>query len=233
MYSGIIVIDKPTDWTSFDVIAKLRGILRERKIGHCGTLDPMATGVLPVFVTRAATKLISTFEGADKEYITGLRLGVSTDTYDTTGNVLQTRDVAVTRDALDTALDAFRGDIMQKPPMYSAVKIDGQRLYKIARRGEEVEREARPVTVSAAEILDGEGADWTIRFAVSKGTYVRSLCNDVGDALGGGGAMSSLRRTRVGNFRIEDALTIEQVIALAAEDKLHECFISPESVKAL
>jgi tRNA pseudouridine55 synthase len=226
MYSGILIIDKPSDWTSFDVIAKLRGVLRERKIGHCGTLDPMATGVLPVFVTRAATKLISTYEGADKEYVAGLRLGISTDTYDTTGNVLrETISSAVTREQLENVLQTFRGDIMQKPPMYSAVKIDGQRLYKIARRGGEVEREPRPVTVSAAEIISGGGADWVIRFAVSKGTYVRSLCNDIGDALGCGGAMSSLRRTRVGGFRIENALTLEQIIALADAGTLEERFI--------
>ncbi|MDR0905961.1 MAG: tRNA pseudouridine(55) synthase TruB [Oscillospiraceae bacterium] len=227
MYSGIIIIDKPSDWTSFDVIAKLRGVLRERKIGHCGTLDPMATGVLPVFVTRAATKLISTYEGADKEYVAGLRLGLSTDTYDTTGNVLREAAASVTREQLDAALQGFRGDIMQKPPMYSAVKIDGQRLYKIARRGAEVEREPRPVTVSAAEIISGGGADWVIRFAVSKGTYVRSLCNDIGDALGCGGAMSSLRRTRVGGFRIENALTLEQVIEFADAGTLEEKFINP------
>ena len=224
-YSGIIVVDKPQDWTSFDVIAKLRGVLRERKIGHCGTLDPMATGVLPVFVTRAATRLISTYETSDKEYVAGLRLGVCTDTYDTTGNVLQTQDVSVTREQLDAALDAFRGEIMQVPPMFSAIKINGQRLYKIARRGEEVEREARPVTVSAAEILDGSGADWTIRFAVSKGTYVRSLCNDLGVALGCGGVMSSLRRTRVGAFDLRRALTPAQIDELARENGIREYFI--------
>jgi len=226
MYQGIIVIDKPTDWTSFDVIAKLRGILRERKIGHCGTLDPMATGVLPVFVTRSATKLISTYEVADKEYIATLKLGITTDTYDTTGNVLQTRDVSTTHNALETALQAFHGDILQKPPMYSAVKIDGQRLYKLARRGEEVEREARPVTVSEAEILGGESSEWTIRFVVSKGTYIRSLCHDIGEALGCGGTMGALRRTRVGIFTLDRALTPQQVAEHAEAGTLAEYFIS-------
>ena len=225
-YSGIIIVDKPTDWTSFDVIAKLRGVLRERKIGHCGTLDPMATGVLPVFVTRAATKLISTYEVSDKEYIAGLRLGITTDTYDTSGNVLQSQEVSVTCEQLEAALEAFRGNILQVPPMYSAIKVNGQRLYKIARRGEEIEREARPVTVSAAEILGGEGADWTIRFAVSKGTYVRSLCHDLGAALGCGGTMSSLRRTRVGAFDLSRALTPAQIDELAARDELREYFIN-------
>jgi tRNA pseudouridine55 synthase len=222
--TGILIIDKPEGWTSFDVIAKLRGALDVQKIGHAGTLDPMATGVLPVFVSREATRLITHYEGADKEYIAGLRLGVATDTLDMTGRILYNTPTAVTRETLQNALRGFLGDIMQTPPMYSAVKVDGVRLYKIARRGGEAERPARPVTVYEAEILEpDDGAprsDWTLRFRVSKGTYIRALCADIGTALGVGGAMSALRRTRVGEFTLEDAVTLEEALALAMRGEL-------------
>ncbi|MDR0839397.1 MAG: tRNA pseudouridine(55) synthase TruB [Oscillospiraceae bacterium] len=223
--TGILLVDKPEGWTSFDVIAKLRGITHVRRIGHSGTLDPMATGLLPVFISREYTRLISTYEGADKEYVAGLRLGVVTDTYDTTGNTLLDAPAAVTRADLERALEPFRGEQLQTPPMYSAVKIGGERLYKIARRGDEVERPARPITVYDAEILGGADADWLLRFVVSKGTYIRSLCHDVGQKLGVGGAMSSLRRTRVGEFTIENSLTLEEIAALAASGELEKRFI--------
>ncbi|MDR2420924.1 MAG: tRNA pseudouridine(55) synthase TruB [Oscillospiraceae bacterium] len=222
--TGILVIDKPEGWTSFDVIAKLRGVLGVQKIGHAGTLDPIATGVLPVFVSREATRHISRYESADKEYIAGLRLGVATDTLDIAGRILYDTPTAVPRARLEAALGSFRGDIIQTPPMYSAIKVNGERLYKIARRGGEAERPPRNITVFAAEILEPEdappGADWTLRFCVSKGTYIRALCADIGSALGTGGAMSSLRRTRVGEFRIEDALTMEEALSLAGSGEI-------------
>jgi tRNA pseudouridine55 synthase len=161
----------------------------------------------------------------DKEYIAGLRLGIATDTQDITGTITAQSPGVLSRDALERTLDAYRGEILQLPPMYSAVKIGGERLYAIARRGGEVEREPRPVTVYVSEILSGDGADWVIRFVVSKGTYVRTLCHDIGQTLGCGGVMSSLRRTRVGEFRIEDALDVIRAAELAAGGGLDEYLI--------
>ncbi|MDR0445525.1 MAG: tRNA pseudouridine(55) synthase TruB [Oscillospiraceae bacterium] len=222
--TGVLVIDKPAGWTSFDVIAKLRGVLHVQKMGHTGTLDPMATGVLPVFISREATKHIPEYENAEKEYIAGLRLGVVTDTLDTTGTIIYDTPTAITRERLEAALGEFRGEISQKPPMFSAVKVDGERLYKIARRGGKVETPARTVTVFAAEILDEPDdqprSDWTLRFHVSKGTYIRALCADIGAAIGTGGVMFSLRRTRAGEFTLKDAMTLEQALRLADEGTL-------------
>ncbi|NLB29870.1 MAG: tRNA pseudouridine(55) synthase TruB, partial [Clostridiales bacterium] len=183
--TGIINVNKPPGWTSQDVVSKLRGILREKRVGHGGTLDPMATGVLPVFVGRA-TRAVQFFENADKEYIAGLRLGVTTDTQDTTGTVLTERAADITRNELEAALSDFRGELMQVPPMYSAVKVGGKKLYEIARRGGEIERPPRKITVFSAEIIGGGGCDFTIRFEVSKGTYIRTLCADIGAKLGVG-----------------------------------------------
>ena len=200
MANGILVIDKSAGWTSQDVAAKLRGVFHERRVGHGGTLDPMATGVLPVFIGRA-TRAAEFLESAEKEYVAGLRLGVVTDTQDTSGTVLETNPVCVTRAQLEAALRQFLGPIEQIPPMYSAIKINGQKLYELARRGQEVARRPRSITIHALELLEGEGADWTVRVRCSKGTYVRTLCHDLGRALGCGGCMSSLRRTRAGSFR--------------------------------
>ena len=186
MANGIIIVDKPSGWTSQDVAAKLRGVFHERRIGHGGTLDPMATGVLPVFVGRA-TRAAEFMESAQKEYIAGLRLGMTTNTQDTSGETLQTAPVCVTRQELEAALKQFTGPIEQIPPMYSAIKIGGKKLYELARKGQEIERKPRPVTIYALELLDGDGADWTIRVRCSKGTYVRTLCHDIGAALGCGG----------------------------------------------
>ena len=212
MPNGILIIDKPAGWTSMDVCAKLRGVLRERRVGHAGTLDPMATGVLPVFVGRA-TRAVEFAETSDKEYIAGLRLGVTTNTQDTSGEVLETRPVQVSREALEDALGKFRGDILQVPPMYSAIKINGKKLYELARKGREVERPPRPVAIRALELLDRPegGEDLSLRVRCSKGTYVRTLCHDIGQALGSGGCMSSLRRTMAAGFTLEDAVTLEQV----------------------
>ena len=216
MANGIIVIDKPSGWTSMDVCAKIRGVLHERRVGHAGTLDPMATGVLPVFVGRATRAVEFAAEGG-KEYVAGLRLGVVTNTQDTSGTVLEERPVAADRAALEAALAPFRGDILQIPPMYSAIKRDGKKLYELARKGQEVEREPRPVTIYGLEVVDQTGpADYLLRVQCSKGTYVRTLCHDIGQALGCGGCMYSLRRTEAAGFSLDQAVTLDAL--LSAED---------------
>ena len=211
MPNGIIIIDKPADWTSMDVCAKLRGILREKKIGHAGTLDPMATGVLPVFVGRA-TRAVEFAEKGKKEYVAGLRLGLVTDTQDVTGTARETREVRVSKEELAAFLSRFTGEILQLPPMYSAIKINGKKLCDVARRGGEVERKPRPVTIYELELLEQTGpADFTLRCVCSKGTYIRTLCHDIGQALGCGGCMSSLRRTMAAGFTLAQAVTLEEV----------------------
>ena len=213
MASGILVIDKPAGWTSMDVCAKLRGVFHEKRVGHGGTLDPMATGVLPVFVGRA-TRAVEFAEKSDKEYIAGLKLGVITNTQDTTGEVLETRPVQISREQLEGALEKFRGDIMQVPPMYSAIKINGKKLYELARKGREVERPARPVCIKSLEILEQQGEDlYTIRVRCTKGTYIRTLCHDIGQALACGGCMAFLRRTMAAGFTLEDAVSLERTQA--------------------
>ena len=213
MPNGIIIIDKPQDWTSMDVCAKLRGVLGERRIGHAGTLDPMATGVLPVFVGRA-TRAVEFAERGDKEYVAGLKLGIVTDTQDTSGNTLEEHPVEVTAEQVEAVLPQFTGDILQVPPMYSAIKINGKKLYELARKGREVERPARPVTIHALT-LEGQIApdEFTIRVKCSKGTYVRTLCHDLGAALGCGGCMSSLRRTMACGFTLNEAHPLAEVLA--------------------
>ena len=225
MADGVLIIDKPSDWTSQDVCAKLRGVFHEKRIGHGGTLDPMATGVLPVFVGRATRAVEFVMEG-EKEYLAGLRLGLVTNTQDTTGEVLEQRPVSVTREELEAALERFRGDILQVPPMYSAIKIGGKKLYELARKGREVERPPRKVTIHELELLDGrrvreaapcggplEPDTWFLRVRCSKGTYVRTLCHDIGAALGCGGCMSSLRRTMASGFTLAQAHPLEEVLA--------------------
>ena len=213
MPNGIIIMDKPQGWTSMDVCAKLRGIFHEKRVGHAGTLDPMATGVLPVFVGRA-TRAVEFAEKSDKEYIAGLKLGVVTNTQDITGEILERRPAEVTREQLLAVLPRFTGAIQQVPPMYSAVKINGKKLYELARKGKEVERRPRPVTIHALEALDGpppQGADFLLRIHCSKGTYVRTLCHDIGQALGCGGCMSSLRRIKAAGFTLADSVTLQAV----------------------
>ncbi len=231
MANGILVIDKSAGWTSQDVAAKLRGVFHERRVGHGGTLDPMATGVLPVFIGRA-TRAAEFLESAEKEYVAGLRLGVATDTQDTSGTVLETNSVCVTRAQLEAALRQFLGPIEQIPPMYSAIKINGQKLYELARRGQEVARRPRSITIHALELLEGEGADWTIRVRCSKGTYVRTLCHDLGRALGCGGCMSSLRRTRAGSFTLAQAVTMQQVLDFAAGQDPQQLLMPVDAVFA-
>lgn len=205
--NGILLIDKEAGWTSSDVVVKLKGILHERRVGHSGTLDPMATGLLAVFVGRA-TRAVQFAESDAKRYRAALRLGFMTDTQDITGTVLEKKDAAVTREELENALSRFRGDIEQIPPMYSAIQVGGKRLYDIARRGGVVERAPRPVTIHALELLGREGEDWILDVYCSKGTYIRTLCHDIGQTLGCGGCMSALRRTEAGGFRVADAITI-------------------------
>lgn len=212
--NGIILVDKPCGWTSHDVVGKLRGILRERRIGHSGTLDPMATGLLVVFAGRA-TRAVEFAEADTKEYIAGLRLGVSTDTQDTTGNVLNTCETLPSKDELIAAANGFLGEISQIPPMYSAIKINGKKLYELARRGEIVERSPRKVTISKLELVGEDKCDYILDIHCSKGTYIRTLCSDIGDKLGCGGCMSSLRRVKAGVFSITQAHTMEQIQAAA------------------
>ena len=216
MPNGIIIIDKPAGWTSMDVCAKLRGMFREKRVGHAGTLDPMATGVLPVFIGRA-TRAVQYAAESDKEYIAGLKLGVVTNTQDTTGEILEERPVDVTAERLRGVLEQFTGAIEQVPPMYSAIKINGKKLYELARKGKEVERKSRTIRIDALEVLEEtppEGTDYLLRVACSKGTYVRTLCHDIGQALGCGGCMSSLRRVKAAGFTLDDAVTLEAVQGL-------------------
>lgn len=205
---AVLLIDKPAGWSSFDVIRKLRGLLGVRKIGHAGTLDPMATGLLICLVGRA-TKLMEHFMGLGKEYEGTLRLGAVTPSYDAETEVTERADWrTVTDAALDAARAEFEGTITQRAPMYSAVKVGGERLYKKARRGEEVERPPRIVHVEAFEITGRAGADVSFRVHCSKGTYIRSLAHDLGQALGVGAHLTRLRRTAIGPYRVEAAWTI-------------------------
>lgn len=208
--NGIILVDKPQGWTSHDVVGKLRGILHERRIGHSGTLDPMATGLLVLFVGRA-TRGVEFAEAHCKEYIAGLRLGIATDTQDITGNVLHETSQNVTENELKSVFNDFFGDIQQIPPMYSAIKVGGKKLYELARKGESVERKPRTVNISKLELIGREENDFIIDVGCSKGTYIRTLCNDIGEKLGCGGCMSSLRRVKAGRFSISDAHTIEKI----------------------
>ena len=212
--NGIVIIDKPAGWTSQDVTARLRRVFGTRRIGHGGTLDPMATGVLPVFVGRA-TRGVEFFEHAEKTYETELLLGVATDTEDTTGTVLFRREVSVIQEQLTEVLERFRGEIMQIPPMYSALKVNGQKLCDLARKGRQVERQPRPVTIHELTLLSREGDTLRLRVRCSKGTYIRTLCADIGEALGCGGCMQALRRTQAGEYTIAEAVPLQQLLEAA------------------
>ena len=212
--NGIVIVDKPAGWTSQDVVSKLRGVLHTRRIGHGGTLDPMATGVLPVFVGRA-TRAVEFFEHAEKTYEAVLRLGITTDTEDISGTVLKEKPVAVTRQQLEETLTQVRGEIQQVPPMYSALKINGQKLCDLARKGKEVERKSRTITIFQLDCLDFDGQAARLRVNCSKGTYIRTLCKDIGEALGCGGCMESLRRTAAGAYAIEEAVALQTLVDAA------------------
>ena len=211
MPDGILIIDKPSDWTSMDVCAKVRSLLKERRVGHSGTLDPMATGVLPVFVGQA-TKAVSFADGGDKEYIASFRLGLTTDTQDITGTVLSQAEPHCGEADIRALLPRFTGPQEQIPPMYSAVKVNGKRLYDLARRGQSVERKARPVVIHALTLLDpAENGDLRLRVRCSKGTYVRTLIHDLGQALSCGAVLTALRRTTASGFTLEDAVSLQDV----------------------
>ena len=222
--NGVILIDKEQDWTSNDVVSKLKGILRERRIGHSGTLDPMATGLLVVFVGRA-TRAVEFAEGHDKSYRAGLRLGTVTDTQDITGTVLESKACDVSEEELKAVLDSFEGEQLQLPPMYSAIKVKGKRLYDIARAGGEVERKLRPITIYDINLAAREAEDYIIDVSCSKGTYVRTICHDIGAKLGCGGCMSSLRRIRAGGFSVEQAHKLSEVQRYADEGRAEELLI--------
>ena len=219
--NGILLIDKEPGWTSSDVVVKLKGILRERRIGHAGTLDPMATGLLTVFVGRA-TRAVQFAEHDAKRYLASLRLGVTTDTQDITGNILETKPVQIAEEELENVLRMFRGEIEQIPPMYSAVQVGGRRLYDIARKGGTVERAPRPVTIHELKLLGRDGEDWLLDVRCSKGTYIRTLCHDIGQRLGCGGCMSALRRTEAGGFSVSGAVTIGEMQRLKDEGSAGE-----------
>ena len=216
--NGIVIVDKPQGWTSQDVTAKLRGVFQTRRIGNGGTLDPMATGVLPVFVGRA-TRGVEFFEHAEKTYETVLRLGITTDTEDITGTVLTERNAFVTKEQLEEVLTGFRGEILQVPPMYSALKINGQKLCDLARKGKEVDRKPRPITIHELTLLGMEAEGIRLRVRCSKGTYIRTLCKDIGEALGCGGCMAALRRVSAGEYTVDEAVPLQMLIEASAPEQ--------------
>ena len=229
--NGIINIYKEAGFTSFDVVAKMRGILKIKKIGHTGTLDPDATGVLPVCVGNG-TKLVELLADHDKEYVAELILGIATDTQDISGKVIKNAPVEVTCEEVAEAVRSFVGEYMQVPPMYSALKVNGKKLYELAREGIEVERKARPVCFHEIEIISMELPVVKLRVVCSKGTYIRTLCNDIGEKLGCFAAMKSLLRTRVGAFGIEEAITLRELEEKRDAGELAEVVLSPDRVFA-
>jgi len=216
--NGIVIVDKPQGWTSQDVTARLRRVFNTRRIGHGGTLDPMATGVLPVFVGRA-TRGVEFFEHAEKTYEATLRLGLATDTEDITGTMLEEKAVAVTESEFLSVLEQFRGEILQVPPMYSALKVNGQKLCDLARKGQEVERKPRPITIFELECLSFSSDTAKLRVRCSKGTYIRTLCKDIGQALGCGGCMAALRRVCAGEYGIENSVPLQELLETADPEK--------------
>ncbi len=208
---GIVIVNKPSGWTSQDVTARLRRVFQTKRIGHGGTLDPMATGVLPVFVGRA-TRGVEFFEHAEKTYETVLRLGITTDTEDISGTVLESRPVHICEADFLSVLDRFRGEILQIPPMYSALKVNGQKLYDLARQGKQVERQPRPITVYELTCLSFDAETAKLRVHCSKGTYIRTLCKDIGEALGCGGCMAALQRIQAGEYTIDEAVPLQTLL---------------------
>jgi len=209
--NGIVIVDKPQEWTSQDVTARLRRVFQTRRIGHGGTLDPMATGVLPVFVGRG-TRGVEFFEHADKTYEAVLQLGLTTDTEDTFGEVIEEKEVHISETEFAEILSQFRGKIMQVPPMYSALKINGQKLVDLARKGKTVERQPREIEIFELTLLEFSGTTARLRVKCSKGTYIRTLCKDIGEALGCGGCMAALRRVQAGEYTIEEAVPLQTLL---------------------
>ena len=249
MYNGVIIVNKEKDFTSHDVVAKLRGILKQKKIGHTGTLDPQAEGVLPVCLGNA-TKLCDILTDKKKEYVAELLLGVTTDTQDLTGKVLnkvilgkadeekngsrvdgeRNCEETLSEEKIREVIASFRGKSMQIPPMYSALKVNGKKLYELAREGKEVERAPRPIEIYELEVLSVELPVVQIRVLCSKGTYIRTLCNDIGDKLGCGGCMKSLVRTKVESFSLENAHTLSRIEEIRDEGNLSEIVIPVDEV---
>lgn len=229
--NGIICIDKPQGFTSFDVVAKLRGITKIRRIGHAGTLDPMATGVLPVFIGRA-TKACDMLPDSDKEYEAEFRLGVVTDTQDSTGKVLSEVKPQVSESCLRTVVGGFLGKQLQLPPMYSAVKVDGKKLYDLARQGIEIERKPREIEIYSIELLsfDEQSQSGKLVISCSKGTYIRTICHDIGQKLGCGAVMTALRRTRAAGFSLADCITIEEAQRLSDPEALKDAVLPIDRV---
>ena len=216
--NGIVIVDKPQGWTSQDVTARLRRVFNTRRIGHGGTLDPMATGVLPVFVGRA-TRGVEFFEHAEKTYEAVVRFGIATDTEDITGTVLEEKEVHISEEEFLGILPQFRGKIQQIPPMYSALKVNGQKLCDLARKGKEVERQAREIEIFKLECLEFNGNEARLLVHCSKGTYIRTLCKDIGAALGCGGCMASLRRVTAGEYTIEEAVPLQTLLDTAEPEQ--------------
>lgn len=229
--NGILCMNKPQDFTSFDVIGKLRGILKIKRLGHAGTLDPMATGVLPVFV-GTATKACDILPNNEKSYLAGFRLGVVTDTQDVTGKIISQSDIKVTKDELSAVIPSFCGNIKQLPPMYSAVQVNGKRLYDLARQGIEVERELRDAFIEEIrlESFDEEKMEGKLFVSCSKGTYIRTIINDIGEKLGCGGIMTDLVRLSSAGFKLEQCYTFEEVEKARDEGRLDELIIPVEAV---
>jgi tRNA pseudouridine55 synthase len=229
---GIIIVNKPQGWTSFDVCAKIRNLSQTKKVGHSGTLDPNATGVLPVFIGKA-TKSIQHFMSGDKGYIAEMTLGVRTDTLDADGKVIETSKVQCPMSDIETALKKYVREIFQTPPMYSAVKVMGKRLYKLARKGITVKREPRKITIHSIKLINyeaGEHPKVTIEVMCSKGTYIRQLVSDVGDDCGCGAHLSKLMRTYAQPFHITQAINMDTIITLAKVGRLESILIPVESV---
>ena len=217
--SGIIIVNKPAGFTSHDCVNKIRRLFNTKKVGHTGTLDPMATGVLPILIGRAA-KAAELLVSDDKIYRAGLRLGITTDTEDTSGTTLTECTDIPSKEKVYEACEGFVGDIMQTPPMYSALKVDGKKLVDLARQGISVEREARPIYVHSIDVIATDSpCDYILTVHCSKGTYIRTLCADIGAALGCGGAMSALERLKSGNFKIEDSHTLDKLENLSLEER--------------
>ncbi len=227
--NGVILIDKPKEFTSFDVIAVMRKLCKQKKAGHTGTLDPNATGVLPVLL-GCATKAQDLIENHDKTYIADFKLGMTSDTLDIWGNVTENEKPHIVREKFENTLENFVGEIEQIPPMFSAVQINGQRLYDLARKGIDVEREGRKVTVYNATLLDfdAENQSGQIEVSCSKGTYIRTIIDDIGKALGCGAVMSGLRRTKACGFSIDECITLEKAKELAENGTLESRLISTE-----
>jgi tRNA pseudouridine55 synthase len=231
IYNGVLIVNKPKEFTSFDVVAKLRGILKERRIGHGGTLDPMATGVLPVFV-GGATKAADLAAAQSKGYTAGFALGYATDTQDSTGTVTERSDKRADTESVHAAVTAMQGEQLQLPPMYSAIQVNGKRLYDLARKGITVERKRRSITLHECELLsfDEQTQCGTLRVLCSKGTYVRTICNDLGEALGTYATMTSLVRTSSGRYSLEQAYSLEQIAQAAADGTVEELFLQTDSL---